>query len=94
MKFMEKNFKPMSGFLALLLALVLLVLSIYLFTQVDKGNWLGVAAIIALLGNVFLMKGLMIVQPNHSRVLTFFGKYVGSVKENGLFFVNPFLCYT
>ena len=31
----------------------------------------------------------MIVQPNHSRVLSFFGKYVGSVKSNGLFFVNP-----
>ncbi|MCH5720942.1 SPFH domain-containing protein [Niabella hibiscisoli] len=31
----------------------------------------------------------MIIQPNHSRVLTFFGKYVGSVKENGLFFINP-----
>lgn len=31
----------------------------------------------------------MIIQPNHSRVLNFFGKYVGSVKENGLFFVNP-----
>lgn len=32
----------------------------------------------------------MIIQPNHSRVLNFFGKYVGSVKENGLFFINPF----
>lgn len=35
------------------------------------------------------MKGLMIIQPNHSRVLNFFGKYVGTVKENGLFFINP-----
>ncbi|SPZ93090.1 SPFH domain / Band 7 family [Sphingobacterium multivorum] len=31
----------------------------------------------------------MIINPNHSRVLNFFGKYVGTVKENGLFFVNP-----
>jgi regulator of protease activity HflC (stomatin/prohibitin superfamily) len=38
---------------------------------------------------IFLLKGLMIVNPNHSRVLNFFGKYVGSVKSNGLFFVNP-----
>jgi regulator of protease activity HflC (stomatin/prohibitin superfamily) len=31
----------------------------------------------------------MIVNPNHSRVLTFFGEYVGSVKQNGLLWVNP-----
>jgi regulator of protease activity HflC (stomatin/prohibitin superfamily) len=30
------------------------------------------------------------VQPNHSRVLSLFGKYVGSIKDNGMFFVNPF----
>ena len=36
------------------------------------------------------MKGLLIVQPNHSRVLNLFGTYVGSIKDNGWFFVNPF----
>ena len=39
---------------------------------------------------MFILKGLMIVNPHHSRVLNFFGKYSGTVKENGLFFVNPF----
>jgi regulator of protease activity HflC (stomatin/prohibitin superfamily) len=38
---------------------------------------------------IFLIKGLMMIQPNHSRVLNFFGKYVGTVKDNGLFFINP-----
>ncbi|HMU25178.1 MAG TPA: SPFH domain-containing protein, partial [Ferruginibacter sp.] len=38
---------------------------------------------------LFIIKGLMIINPNHSRVLNFFGKYVGTVKNNGLFFVNP-----
>ena len=32
----------------------------------------------------------MIVQPNESRVLTFFGKYSGTVKQNGFFWTNPF----
>jgi len=32
----------------------------------------------------------MIVNPNHARVCTFFGKYVGTVKANGLLWVNPF----
>jgi regulator of protease activity HflC (stomatin/prohibitin superfamily) len=39
---------------------------------------------------MLLFKGLLIVNPNHSRVLNFFGKYVGTIKENGLYFVNPF----
>ena len=39
---------------------------------------------------VFIWKGLLIVQPNHARVLNLFGKYIGTVKDNGLFFVNPF----
>jgi regulator of protease activity HflC (stomatin/prohibitin superfamily) len=37
-----------------------------------------------------ILKGLIIVQPNTARVLNLFGKYVGSVKDNGIFFVNPF----
>jgi len=38
---------------------------------------------------VFLAAGIIIISPNHAKVLTFFGKYVGTVKENGLLFVNP-----
>ncbi|MBK6444962.1 MAG: SPFH domain-containing protein [Bacteroidetes bacterium] len=38
----------------------------------------------------FLMPGFMIINPNESRVLTLFGKYNGTVKENGFFWVNPF----
>jgi len=87
---MEKNIKPVSGFIALLLALLLLAASIYLFIHVEDGNWQLPVAITVLLVSIFITKGLMIVQPNHSRVLNFFGKYVGSVKDNGLFFVNPF----
>ena len=34
--------------------------------------------------------GFVIIQPNQSRVLTFFGKYRGTVVENGFFWVNPF----
>ena len=86
---MEKNTKPLSGFLAMLFALLLMAGSIYCFVHVKEGKWQLPVAIIALLASFLLIKGLMIVQPNHSRVLSFFGKYVGSVKNNGLFFVNP-----
>ena len=39
---------------------------------------------------VFLFKGITIVNPNQAVVCIFFGKYVGTVKDNGLLFVNPF----
>lgn len=85
---MEKIKHPMSGYLALLLALVLLAASVYLFTLREEG-WIIAAGVVLALTSLFIMKGLMIIQPNHSRVLVFFGKYVGSVKDNGLFFINP-----
>ena len=36
------------------------------------------------------MMGLFIVQPNQTSVLVFFGKYQGTVKANGFFWLNPF----
>ena len=87
---MEKIIKPVSGFLALIVALLSLGGAVYMFTLVEEsGGWVA-GAVILMLFSIFLLKGLMIIQPNHSRVLTFFGKYVGSVKSNGLFFINPF----
>lgn len=48
---------------------------------------LGFIALFALILNLC---GYVIVKPNESRVLTFFGKYSGTLKENGFFWVNPF----
>jgi regulator of protease activity HflC (stomatin/prohibitin superfamily) len=85
---MEKVRKPVSGYLALLAAIILLGISVAIFSQ-TREPWLMVVAVLLVCGSLFLLKGLMIIQPNHSRVLIFFGKYVGSVKDNGLFFINP-----
>ncbi|MFN3020672.1 SPFH domain-containing protein [Chryseobacterium sp. TY3] len=88
---MEKVLKPMSGYLALLISIVLFFAGLGLFIySIDYSLGLAAVAILMVLLSFFFMKGLMIIQPNHSRVLNFFGKYVGSVKENGLFFINPF----
>ena len=37
-----------------------------------------------------LFAGYMQIEPNEARVMIFFGKYEGTVKENGYFWVNPF----
>ena len=55
----------------------------------------GWIALPIVLGFLFLfcyilhLAGFFIVQPNQSRVLTFFGKYDGTVKENGFMWMNP-----
>jgi regulator of protease activity HflC (stomatin/prohibitin superfamily) len=73
-----------------LLAVISLGLSIYCFTRVSDAQWAAFPAILLMLASIFLSRGVIVVNPNHSRVLNFFGKYVGTVKTNGLFFVNPF----
>lgn len=91
---MEKIIKPISGFLIVLLALLLFGASVYFYFQAAYSTgyistgyiWIGT---LSLLIAIFLSMGIVIINPNHSRVLTFFGKYVGTVKENGLLFVNP-----
>ncbi len=88
---MEKVTKPISGFLALLMSLLFYALAVYLFVQAGQhrdGSFIAYGAV-AFVVATFLAMGVIIVSPNHSRVLTFFGKYVGTVKENGLLFVNP-----
>lgn len=45
--------------------------------------------LIVSLGWIFLM-GLKVLKPQEALVLTLFGKYIGTLKENGFYYVNPF----
>ncbi|MDR0231186.1 MAG: SPFH domain-containing protein [Dysgonamonadaceae bacterium] len=40
--------------------------------------------------NIIAWAGFMQIEPNEARVMIFFGKYKGTVKDNGFFWVNPF----
>ena len=82
---LEKSFRPLSGYMMLLLCLLCIGIGIVGISQ-------RIPAIIvpSFLLFAFLMPGFMIINPNESRVLTLFGKYNGTVKENGFFWVNPF----
>lgn len=81
----EKDLNPISGYLFGLLVIACLGASLY-FGLMHK-NPIG---IIGFLLTVFIGSGLFIVPPNGSKVVTLFGKYVGSVKKNGLFWLIPF----
>ena len=87
---MEKIIKPISGFAILLVSLVLLFLAVFLFVNLAHEGSGPFPGILCMAACIFLLKGIMIVNPNQARVLTFFGKYVGTVKENGLLWINPF----
>ncbi|MFT3948042.1 MAG: SPFH domain-containing protein [Agriterribacter sp.] len=88
---MEKIVRPVSGYMALLSAVILVIAAAFLFYYGAHTNtgFIILLGVVALLSAIFLSAGIIIVSPNHSNVLTFFGKYVGTVKENGLLFVNP-----
>jgi regulator of protease activity HflC (stomatin/prohibitin superfamily) len=55
------------------------------------GLWiLNIACILWLCLGWILLCGLKVLKPNEALVLTLFGKYVGTLKGDGFFFVNPF----
>lgn len=81
----EKSFKPISGYVVLFGLVVVVVLA---FVCIVNRIVLPVPflALIALV----LVPGFFFVNPNDSRVLTLFGDYKGSTKDNGFFWANPF----
>lgn len=88
---MEKLSSAPSGFKALLLALALPLVIVFLLVN-SNGSLSGlyvVLLILVVLFDLFIINGITVVQPNYATVLTFFGKYVGTIKQNGLLFVNP-----
>lgn len=89
-----------KGFFVLGLYFVLLLVSIVLFivnvNVLDKGdgNALNVALLVTsisylVLGWIMLL-GLKVLKPQESIVLTLFGKYIGTLKGEGFYFINPF----
>ena len=82
-----------NGFLHLCINFALLAATI-LFTVllvVNRHDGLGATACsVGSILWVLHLIGFMIIQPNIARVLIFFGKYRGTVTNNGFFWVNPF----
>lgn len=81
----EKIIVPANGYLMLFLFLALFIGGIAT-TIVFKNPWIILAVVLA----IFIAPGFIMVQPNGSRVLLLFGEYVGTVKKNGFYWVNPF----
>lgn len=81
----EKIIVPANGYLMLLVFLIMFAGSIGLIIAYET-PWPGLSLFLS----VIIMFGFIMVQPNGSRVLLLFGEYVGTVKKNGFYWVNPF----
>lgn len=87
----EKMVTPMTGYIMIAAIIILVAIAVYLMVNyVEKSILHTLASVVITVISIFLIPGLTVVNPNESVVLILFGKYIGTVKDNGLFWVNPF----
>lgn len=88
-----------NGFLMLFVNLAVLVLSIvgivYAIIHLESsggetGGLLLGGSILLLIANIIMWCGLMELEPNEARVITWFGKYAGTFSQAGYYWINPF----
>ncbi len=81
----EKVFYPVSGYYAVVIILLLICLPVVAIIYYQM-----VWTIVFIILGVVALPGLVVINPNESRVLILFGVYKGTIKENGFGWVNPF----
>jgi regulator of protease activity HflC (stomatin/prohibitin superfamily) len=83
---MEKVIKPASGWLMLFVFFAALAVGIFLIVlkmPVLGGILLGIDLLL-------IAPGFIAIEPNNTRVLNLFGTYIGTIKDSGFFYTNPF----
>ncbi len=80
----EKIIIPANGYLMIAIALVLFIGGILSTIKFENPAFL-----IATITGFILSFGFILVNPNTSKVLLLFGKYIGTIKNNGLYWANP-----
>ncbi|MEE7583203.1 MAG: SPFH domain-containing protein [Oscillospiraceae bacterium] len=88
----EKELKAPKGIGVLLLTILLYILSIVgvILSVVMEIIPLGIVCGVYMCLGWIPWCGIKVLNPNEAYVLTLFGKYVGTLKHEGIFFVNPF----
>ena len=89
----ERRVAALSGAIGLTIALLLAGMAIYVFVgAVQAGRPLVLATVVLplLLLTALSAAGLFTVQPNQAVVLILFGSYVGTVRDSGWWWTNPF----
>ncbi len=80
------------GMLMLLVIIAVFVLSVALIVVGAAADSIAPAVVgfVVMLADFVLMPGLKILKPQEALVLTLFGKYAGTLKGEGFYYVNPF----
>ena len=87
----EKNTFHINGYLGLLILLIMVITGgwlIYL-TILKESILMGILGTLIWIISGFFLSSLTIVSPNQAKAILFFGKYLGTIKENGLFITTP-----
>jgi regulator of protease activity HflC (stomatin/prohibitin superfamily) len=82
---LEKGAWNVNGFFALFIGILLIPAAIWGF--VTGSIWAGVVSVLLA---VIIFSSIIVVQPNQAQVITFFGRYIGSVKSSGFWMITPF----
>lgn len=85
----EKKAVKISGYLGIIVGLVLIGISVFLFINNETNDAALIMPIVLIVLSVFIFSGITVVQPNEAKVLTFFGTYVGVIREQGLWVTIP-----
>ncbi|NMA69309.1 MAG: SPFH domain-containing protein [Desulfitobacterium sp.] len=80
----EKKARVFNGYLAVIINLALMIGGVPLIFQGHIA--LGIALIVI---SCILWSGVVVLQPNRSYVVTFFGSYIGTIREPGIWFTIP-----
>ncbi len=70
--------------------LAALVLSLFLVVATAGNPAAVVLFLLVLVAACIIAAGLIVVPPNQSRVMVFFGRYIGTVRKDGFWWINPF----
>lgn len=88
----EKNAFHVNGYLGLLVAIIGALLGCWLVYHGYQSQQTGIVVLgaVVLIVVIIFSTSLTIIQPNEAKALTFFGNYIGTIRDSGLFMTVPF----
>lgn len=88
----------LNGFLMIFIDIVLWILTVFCFVAAIVASEIGhsfgyliVLAVLLLIASIICCCGFSMLEPNQAKVMTFFGRYVGTFRKTGFYWLNPFM---
>lgn len=88
-KVLSKSKNGMAVLLGIIAGMIICV-GLFIVSVASENPFTGAISVILFIILCILLAGLKVLKPQEALVLTLFGKYVGTLKDDGFYFVNPF----